>query len=343
MAMPRDLEKLTLAELRALARTIIGAGQASLRTKRQLVDALEAAGRPSAKRRAPSSAARGRPRKAGREIGGRVAKGRAAGRPKAGPAGGRARGTKALAPAAGADAAEGALDPEGFFVARVRGEGELRHAPHAMTEAAVEESAGGPRVTTPAPAAPARPVERLGDLPWRYGDDAFVALARDPHTLFIYWDHAPATVAAAFAGLDGGRAQLWIFARGEEGWQHLGKIDVALESRSYYVHDLEPGRTYRAEMHAVDRSGRDRILARPSNEARLPPLGPSPIVDDRFGRIPWDEPLSAWLRKTFPGGPFSDEARALLARLSDASRFSGGARGGSVGGPSSPPGPFRGG
>jgi len=219
------------------------------------------------------------------------------------------------------------LDPEGPFVARVRGEEAVRHAPHPMTEAAAEQG------RQPAPPAAAGGDEGLGELPWGYGDDVLLALPRDPHTLFLYWDHARETVAQAFAGLEGGRAQLWLFVRNAEGaYDRLRALDFALESRSFYVHDLEPGRVYRVEIHVVDRGGRERLLPNPSNEVQLPPLGPSPFVDDRFARIPWDLPLGRWLREFFPGGPFSEEARALLARLSDWSRFSGRTWGGSAGG-----------
>jgi hypothetical protein len=205
-----------------------------------------------------------------------------------------------------------------------------------MTEAAAESQ--GPsalRALGDAEAARAGPAdeEGLGDLPWSYQDDALVALARDPRTLFLYWDHARRTLEEAFDGLGEATAQLWLFALGEGGgWERLRAFDFALESRSHYLHDLEPGRTYRAEIHLVDQGGRTRLLAGASNEVRLPNLGPSPVVDDRFARIPWDLPLARWLRELWPGGPFSEEARALLAGLSDWSRFAGRAWGGSAGG-----------
>jgi hypothetical protein len=234
-------------------------------------------------------------------------------------------------------------------VARVRGEEAVREAPHPMTETAddrwtaVEEGVGPPHYD-----------ERLGDLPLGYGDDAFVALPRDPRTLFVYWDLARETLARGFAGLDRPRAQLWVFGRAGGGWERVRAIEFALESRGYYVHDLEPGRAYRAEIHAVDAAGRDRLVGAPSNEVALPPVGPSPIVDDRFIRIPWDLPLGRLLGPGHAGGPFSDEARAMLSRLSDWSRFSGTTWGGSAGGmggrpssptsaPSSPSSPTRGG
>lgn len=240
-------------------------------------------------------------------------------------------------------------DPDGYFVARVRGEDALRDAPHPMAEATGEgwdeaDEAPGPAVYD----------EQLGDLPWSYGDDAFVALPRDPRTLFVYWDWAQGTLARAFEGLERPRTQLWVFAREGEGWSRVRVLDFALESRSFYVHDLPPGRTYRAEIHVVDRAGRERLLDGPSNDSALPPTGPSPVVDDRFVRIPWELPLGRLLGPGHAGGPFADDVRAQLARLSDWSRFAAPTWGGSAGGmggrpfsptsgPSSPSSPFGGG
>jgi len=202
-------------------------------------------------------------------------------------------------------------DPAGFFVARVRGEDAVRDAPHQMLEAGGfdEESLALPDYD-----------EGLGELPWSYGDDALIALPRDPRTLFLYWDHAQATLSGAFEGLDQPRAQLWLFVRGA-GWERIRVVDFALESRGYYVHDLEPGRVYRAEIHVVDRHGREKLVRSPSNPMMLPQHGPSPVVDDRFVNIPWALPLPRLLGAGVPGGPFSEELRALLARLSDWARF----------------------
>ncbi len=202
-------------------------------------------------------------------------------------------------------------DPEGFFVARVRGEDAVRDAPHPMLES-------GSFDEDPRP--PSSYDEGLGDLPWSYGDDALVALPRDPRTLFLFWDHSPATLARAFDGLDQPRAQIWLFVRGA-GWERVRVVDFALESRGYYLHDLEPGRTYRVEIHLVDRHGRERIMPHASNASQLPPLGASPVVDDRFVTIPWALPLPRLLGAGVPGGPFSEELRDLLARLSDWARL----------------------
>jgi hypothetical protein len=132
-----------------------------------------------------------------------------------------------------------------------------------------------------------------------------------------------------------------VFARDAAGgWDRVRVVGFALESHGYYVHDLEPGRTYRGEIHAVDRAGRDRLVARPSNPVQLPPSGPSPVVDDRYARIPWDLPLQRWLKELRAGEAFPEDLRAQLARLSDWSRFqaegAGSGAGGVGGRPSSP-------
>ncbi|WP_248345526.1 DUF4912 domain-containing protein [Anaeromyxobacter paludicola] len=277
-------------------------------------------------------------------------------------------------------------DPESYFVARVRGEAEAKKSPHPMTEGALERSrkkarpgaaldaedledqaaeeaaeeedvlrARAPAGDEPAPAPHPAYDEGLGELPWSYGDDAFVALPRDPRTLFLYWDYNHDTLAAAFHGLESARAQLWVFGqRADGGWDRVRTMEFALESRSFYVHDLEPGRVYRAEVHLLDRRGQERALSQPSNDVLLPPFGPSPILDDRFARIPWGESLIRWLRQSVAGGAFSPDLRAQLARLSDWSRFgpgktwggSGSSGAGGMGGrpssPGSPNGPWGG-
>jgi hypothetical protein len=245
---------------------------------------------------------------------------------------------------------EATPDPDGYFVARVRGEEAVREAPHPLTETTSDAPEAFRAVEEVRPGEGYE--EDLGELPWGYGDDAFVALPRDPRTLFLYWDFSGHTTAAAFAGLEHPRVQLWVFARAGAGWDRIRTIDFALEARGYYVHDLDPGRVYRSEVHALDQQGRERLVGKGSNEMMLPPIGPSAIVDDRFIRIPWEMPLGRLLGPGHAGGPFSDEARALLARLSDWSRFAARTGGGSAGGmggrptspavssPSSPVGPF---
>ena len=211
------------------------------------------------------------------------------------------------------------LDPDGYFVARIRGEEAARQAPHPMTEGAEREDPMSLRALAEVAVPPDD--EGLGELPPSYGDDVFVGLPRDPRTLFFYWDHSPGTVAKAFEWLDRPRAQIRVFGLRPDGeWELVRTAEFALESRGFYVHDLEPGRTYRGEIHAVSRDGRERVVGDPSNEVALPSSGPSPTVDDRFALIPWDLPLDGWLREARGGGAFPEELRSLLARLSAGSR-----------------------
>jgi hypothetical protein len=411
-----ELKNMTVQALRDLARKALGRGHSRLKTKSDLVAALQAAGKnvSGAAARAVTGVkeATGRAAKAAEKVVETATRGRAAAKAqRAGKVAAKKQAAAAKREAAQESAAEkkaaaaakkagarrpsGAArkeaaaakepaarkgaragpppaepqrdepDADGYFVARVRGEEAVRDAPHPMTESALEEGRAAPGEARRAAPRHDRARERvreedLGELPWTYDDDALVALPRDPRTLFVYWDHQGETLENGFAGLDGGKAQLWIFARNDAGgWDRVRVLDFALESRSYYVHDLDPGRVYRAEIHVVDRGGRQRRLQDPSNEMTLPPFGPSTLVADRFMRLPWSEPLSRLLRHVREGAPFPEELRALLANLSDWSRFVGptwgaggtsgaggpggrpGGAGGPSGGPSSPSSPWQ--
>ncbi|MEI6224926.1 MAG: DUF4912 domain-containing protein [Deltaproteobacteria bacterium] len=207
------------------------------------------------------------------------------------------------------------LDPDGYFIARVRGEEAARRAPHPMTEGEEREDPMALRALAEVPV-PADD-EGLGDLPWSYGEDVFVGLPRDPRTLFFYWDHSEETRKAGFEWLDRPRAQLRVLAlRGDGEWETVRAAEFALEARGFYVHDLEPGRTYRGVIVAVSVDGRERLVGEPSNDVALPSSGPSPVVDDRYATIPWDLPLDGTLREARIAGVFPEEIRAMLARLS---------------------------
>jgi hypothetical protein len=356
-----EFKNMTVQALRELARKALGRGHSKLKTKSELIAALQAAQKKVAG--AAEKAAK-KVKEAGsrtaRATGTAVDKVRAQrreprrprkdeqaaeeARPAPSKAGQAAReAAKAVRDAAdvarsGAKRVRAVLrgerepDPEGYIVARVAGEAAVRGAPHPMTESAMDAERGGRDLDEREPPRPPGAYdENLGELPWAYGDDVLMALPRDPTTLFFYWDHAPETLRDIWEGLVGGRPQLWVFVREPSGaWTKVRALDFALESRSYYIHDLEPGRVYRAEIHVVDRAGRERLLPKASNEMMLPAVGPSPIIDDRFMRILWGEPLQRLMRESRPGGPFPDDIRAQLARLSDWSRFQGTAGGGSA-------------
>ena len=162
---------------------------------------------------------------------------------------------------------------EGFFVARVAGEQEAFR--HHLTEAQnrrPREALGSPDFD-----------ERLGELPMDYEDDTALLLARDPRTLFVLWDFSAEARQRALDGLESPRAVLRVY---DDSDVLVRMIDVALESRSYYIHGLPPGHPYRVEVHFVGRSGRSRRIGHSSNRVFLPPGGPSEDTSVRYLRMP---------------------------------------------------------
>jgi hypothetical protein len=272
MAPPRSL---TLKLLRALARKHLGGAAAKLTTKAQLLAAL--------KRWLP--AGKGAPaRKAKPPAPSKVASKAPARRKPAAP-----KTKKARSPVAVPVPAPASDEPiiEGFFVARVVSEREARR--HGLTEAQTP-------VAAEPPMSPGYD-EGLGELPAGYGDDSIVLLPRDPHTLFVFWDFSERSRRAAAEGLDAPRAVLRVL----EDERLVREADFALESNSFYVHGLPPGRTYRLEAHFVGRDGRSRQLGTSTSTVALPRLGPSDDVTVRFLRLPWGLRLIA-LRRSLEEG-----------------------------------------
>ena len=162
---------------------------------------------------------------------------------------------------------------EGFFVARMAGEQEVfRHHLSESQGQRPAESLGSPDYH-----------ERLGELSLDYADDTALLLARDPHTLFVLWDFSAAARQRALEGLESPRAVLRVYDNQDV---LLRVIDVALESRSYYIHGLPSGHPYRVEVHFVGTNGRSRRIGHSSNRVTLPPVGPSPDTSVRFLRMP---------------------------------------------------------
>lgn len=204
-------------------------------------------------------------------------------------------------------------DPEGYLVARVAGEQAVRHADLPMVEEKVP-----PRIAAPA----ADFDEQLGELEDTYGEDMVVLLPKDPRALYLYWDLARETVDRAFAWMQGPHTKVRLYADGEIAREQ----DFTLESRSWYFHSLEPGRAYRAELMCFSADGQVRRIGPPSNTMRLPTEGPSPIIDDRFIRIPFDVPAgrlaeamrqAAEVRGAPP--PFEEASRERLYEMSGGS------------------------
>ncbi len=269
-----DLKKLTVDYLRALARKHIGRGHSKLKTKMQLLAALRkwlprsSSAKPA--RRAKTGTRPSRPSVA--------AKVTTVERPP----------RSAGAPRVEQQRAEPLI--EGFFVARVAGPGEARR--HRLTDAflpltASKSSADG--------------VDLAED-----GEDLRIhALARDPGTLFVFWDFPKRSWAEDARDLESPRAVLRVF----QGEQLVRELDFTPESRSFYVHHLEPGQRYRVEAHYLGADRRSKQVGYSSSIVELPRSGYSE-GEARFAHLRWDSDLR--------GGP--GEGLGKAGRTLDADR-----------------------
>ena len=257
-----DLKKLTVGYLRSLARKRIGPGHSKLKTKAQLLDALKDWLLDSLQKRL-------RPVKTGAPNSKPAAKvGAPAGAKRRASAGERrgSRPARRKSEPAGPPRAQPLI--EGFFVARVAGEGEVRS--HGLTEASRAPSSSG---------------DGMADLP-EQADLRLHALARDPGTLFAFWEFSKASWQRAARGLRSPRPVLRVF----HGGQLVRELEFRPEARSIYVHDLNPGHWYRVEAHLVGVDGRSRLLGGPSAVVELPRSSHSE-GEARFAHLAWGSDL----------------------------------------------------
>jgi hypothetical protein len=275
-----DVKSLTVRALRELAKKHLGKGYSKFKTKDELLAALKKIVPDLFK---PAAARANVAAKAATKAASVVRFGKKPVRAPSKAAKQARVGEKAKEPAERNQVSDPAQHPaeplvEGFFVARVAGETEARR--HHLVEdhqKAPAEHAGAAGYD-----------EKLGDLPSSYGDDEVLLLPRDPTTVFCLWDFRQETLESAARGLSSPRAVLRVF----EGGALVRQVDFAFESKSFYVHGLPPGRTYRVEAYFVGDDGRAHLVGRPSNSVALPPVGPSSDLTLRFLRIPWGLPLS---------------------------------------------------
>ncbi len=175
---------------------------------------------------------------------------------------------------------------EGFFVARIAGESEVRRHHLTAVNASQEPS----------------PREPLAEVPQRYEVDRLVLLARDPVTLFTFWDLTPKTRG------DRHQAQLRLYDNGHE----VRRVEVPLDAPSWYHYELQPGRLYRAELWERLEDGTERSLGLVSNEVALPHDDLSADTRVRFMRVSPDVPLNRRERRRDEGAqaaPDSGEPR----------------------------------
>ncbi len=258
-----DLKKLTVPHLRELARKHFGRGHSKLKTKAQLIAALKALlAAPSQRKQSARAKRAAKPSvlaKITTFVRGEKGTVKAEGHPQ----------QRSTTPGSN-HLRQREAEPliEGFFIARVAGEDEARR--HHLTEASARVSALR------------RTSEGAPDLPMDNGDDRVHALARDPETLFVFWDFPAALRERTARGLKSPRAVLRVF----EGEQLVRETEFAPESRSFYLHHLSPGHRYRVEAHYVGVDRESRKMGKSSSTVELPRSAPS-RGEARFMRLPW--------------------------------------------------------
>lgn len=161
--------------------------------------------------------------------------------------------------------------------------------------------------------------EALGELPQSYDEESLVLLAKGPYALYLYWDFSQETLAK-LQRMQGTVTCLRLFA----GEQMVRELECTLNDRSWYFHGLQPGLTYRVELVAIGADGDVMRIGPSSNTVQLPSDAPSPLIDDRFIRLPFDVSASSVAeairvsekveKKELP--PLSKTLRALLYQAS---------------------------
>lgn len=158
------------------------------------------------------------------------------------------------------------------------------------------------------------PVESM-EVPGGYGVDRIVAMVRDPHWLFTYWE----VTADRYRELETHFGDIWprchmILRVTEVDSDPQGHFDITLsvEARNWYI-NVQPDRSYRAAIGALGPDG-TFVQVAVSNVVKTPRRGMSDVIDDR-----WMVPEEIFEKIFAVSGGYdmqasSEELRALLER-----------------------------
>ena len=164
----------------------------------------------------------------------------------------------------------------------------------------------------PQPVTPYVPeFESLGQLPESYGTRRLFLTARDPQTLFAYWDFTRDQLSEAGKEASDGKIYLQVFIPGKE---RVHQIHISPGSREWFLPTQRPATPFQAELGYYRPNGSFHQLAL-STEITSPPDSPSANETIEFVTIPfhfsfrqlWDL-VRAFLR---PGEALAQ----ILARL----------------------------
>ena len=180
--------------------------------------------------------------------------------------------------------------------------------------------------------------ESLGELPESYGTRRLFLTARDPQTLFAYWDFTRDQLLEAEREASDGKIYLQVFSPGKE---RVHQIHISPGSREWFLPTQRPATPFQAELGYYRSNGSFHQLAL-SPEITSPPDSPSANETVEFVTIPfhfsfrqlWDlvreflrpgEALAqilARLKRTGHPLPFPYALRRSIGSLSTAKIFS---------------------
>jgi len=281
-----ELLKMTVLELRELARRHVGRGHSRLKTKGELISALK---RIVAGQKGTSAKAKKRSTPKARSK--RARKVRAK------------RAALALAPSAHIVAPRIQAEPS-------RKSGTRRPAP--LSEAFFIGA-------QPPPAALSQSDEGRSTPPTAdvgYGTDQVVALPREPRTLFVFWDLASSTLRTASEGLRAWRLVLRVYA----GERVLREHPVNLPHGRAYLEDIPLAPGGRVELHLED-GNTSRLVAASDIPESFATDQDSPL---RLAEIPWQLPLAELSKATQAGqvrirNETAEVARTVRSRVAASS------------------------
>lgn len=116
-------------------------------------------------------------------------------------------------------------------------------------------------------------------LPFSYGKEILVAMVRDPHCIYSYWDYGPAFKMEGLPLL----RLIDCTAIDYNGYNanNIQEIPVSLEAKNYYLHRCLPDRDYCLELGYRDYKG-DFISLIRSNTVRTPRDCPSGEIESQW-------------------------------------------------------------
>jgi hypothetical protein len=137
--------------------------------------------------------------------------------------------------------------------------------------------------------------EREEDLPGGDLGEELVALARDPHALFVFWSYPPSRIQKTRSRLRSPRSVFRLY----QGASLLKEVPFEVTSKSHYLAHLHGGKTYRVEPLWVDADGKTAPIGKPSNEVTLPPSAPAPEEPSllRFVDVPVHQPVQEFRQR----------------------------------------------